>query len=242
MCLKQRIYRLIIVTAVAAATFFCPDKCSATTQQSPNREYQDRTDRYPVAEYEEIEPLDPVKRLKLKKQRERYDKDAPFISRPGPHDREIAFLPEWQFDFPALPIAKSDVIVIGEVLNAEAHRSLNKRNVFSSFEVAVHEVLQGNLPVRVITVQRVGGFVSFPNGQKVLFRLVANGMPTVGSRFVFFLNWQDEDYSILTAYELTPEGVVPLDRSQQFQVFQGRAETDFLDVLRKAISQGASRF
>ena len=143
-----------------------------------------------------------------------------------------------QFDFPALPVAKSDVIVIGEVLNGEAHRSLNKRNVFSNFEVAVREVLQGKLIGRkVITVQRVGGFVSFPNKQKVLFRLLGNGMPAVGSRYVFFLNAIDEDYSIVTGYELTAEGVVALDGSQQFLAFQGRTEAGFLNLLRDTISQ-----
>ena len=233
MRLSNPTYRFLVIAAVAGTTLFWPHRLSKSAQQSPK---QDRTDRYPIAEYDEPELHDPVKRAKLEKQRERYDKEAPFFSRPGPQDQEIAFLPEGQFDFPALPIAKSDLIVVGKILNAEAHRSLNKRNVFSNFEVAVGTVLKGNLVERsVITVQRVGGFVTFPNGQKVLFRLVGNGMPGVGSRYVFFLNAIDEDYRILTGYELTPEGVVPLDSSQQFQVFQGRAETDFLKILREAI-------
>jgi hypothetical protein len=131
------------------------------------------------------------------------------------------------------------VIVIGEVLNAEAHRSENKLNVFSNFQVRVDEVLKGsNLTIGcLINVQRIGAFVKYPNGQKVLFRLVGNGMPAVGARYAFFLNVIDEEvYRIMTGYELG-ESVEPLDYSRQFQVYQGTNETAFLTALRKTISQ-----
>jgi hypothetical protein len=110
--------------------------------------------------------------------------------------------------------------------------------VFSNFEVKVNEVLKGSnlIPGSIINVQRIGGFVNYPNRQKVLFRLVGNGMPAVGNRYAFFLNALDEDYSILTAYEFGSEGVMPLDNSRQFQVYQGDNETDFLKALREAIS------
>ena len=124
------------------------------------------------------------------------------------------------------------MIVIGQVQNAEAHRSENKMNVFSNLQVRVDEVLKGNLSAgNVITVQRIGGFVKYPNGQKVLFRLSEMECLAVGSRYAFFLKVIDDDYSILTGYELQPEGVVPLDNSQQFQVYQGESETSFLKPL-----------
>ena len=199
--------------------------------------YQDRVDRYPVVEAEETEPTDPVKKAKLRKQQQRYDKDAPFTN-PGPNDQELAFWPESQFNFPALPIIKSAAIVVGQVLTAEAHRSANKMNVFSNFEVRVEEVLKGHLNIRnVINIQRVGGVVKYPGGRKVLFRLIGNGMPGVGSRYVFFLNVVDEDYTILTAYELAAEGVVPLDNSTQFQAYKGVSEISFTATLRDAIAQ-----
>ena len=244
---KSTYFVLIAVIAIMtlSVTVFKPERGSVTGQQNVRQTsvpLYDREDRYPVVESEEGEPSDQVKRAKLKRQKQRYDKDAPF-SRPGPKDVEVAFLPEWQFNFPALPVANSDVIVIGEVLNAEAHRSENKLNVFSNFEVKVDEVLKGsNLTAgRVINVQRIGGFVNYPNGQKVLFRLVGNGMPAVGSRYVFFLNVLDEDYSILTGYELGPEGVMPLDNSRQFETYRRETESDFLKTLRDAISQAVPR-
>lgn len=234
------VFIVVVTIMTLSVTVFESGKSSVTGQQNvrqTNVPLYDREDRYPVVESEEVEPSDPAKRAKLKRQKERYDKDAPF-SHPGPKDAEVAFLPEWQFNFPALPVAKSDVIVIGEVLTAEAHRSENRLNVFSNFEMKVNEVLKGsNLTAgSVINVQRVGGFVNYPNGNKVLFRLVGNGMPAVGGRYAFFLNVLGEDYSILTGYELGPEGVMPLDNSRQFEAYRRTTETDFLRALRDAIS------
>jgi len=235
------VFIVVITIMTLSVTVFKSDKSSVTGQQNvrqTNVPLYDRDDRYPIVESDEIEPSDPAKRAKLNRQKQGYNKDAPF-SRPGPKDAEIAFRPEWQFNFPALPVDQSDALIIGEVLNAEAHRSENKLNVFSNFEVKVDEVLKGsNLTAgSVINVQRIGGFVNYPNGKKVLFRLVGNGMPAVGSRYVLFLTALDEDYRILTAYELAPGGVMPLDNSRQFETYQGKSEADFLKVLRETVSQ-----
>ena len=128
----QRSVSRPILISVVTVVVFCfsmsgAGQFGATDQQSDRRRstliYSD-LERYPVAEYDESEPTDPVKRAKLKKQKQRYDKDAPF-RHPGPQDKQISFLPESQFDFPALPVAKSDVVVIGQVLEASAHRSNN---------------------------------------------------------------------------------------------------------------------
>jgi hypothetical protein len=240
---KTTYFVFVIVATIMtlSVTVFKAEKGSATGQQNARALsspiYEDR-DRYPVVNAEDAQPSDPVKRAKLKRQKQRYDKDSPF-SPPGPKDAEVAFLPEWQFDFPALPVAKSDVIVIGEVLRAEAHHSENKLNVFSNFEVRVDDILKGtNVTAgNVITVQRIGGWVKYPNGRKVLFRLSGNGMPAVGGRYAFFLNIFDEDYSLLTGYELGAEGVRPLDNARQFEQYRREKEADFLQALHGAISQ-----
>lgn len=234
------VFTVVVTVMALSVTVFKGGKGSATPQQNVRRAnvpLYDREERYPIVDYDEVEPRDPVKRSKLKKQKQRYDQNAPF-NNPGPNHTEVAFLPEFQFDFPALPVAKSEVIAIGEVLNSEAHRSENKLNVFSNFEVRVDDVLKGTSVTsgNIINVQRIGAFVNYPNGRKVLFRLVGNGMPAVGVRYAFFLNALDDDYSILTAYELGADGVMPLDNSRQFQVYQGQTETDFLKALRDAIS------
>ena len=242
MRISKATYLVFVVVATImtlSVTVFRGGKGAATTQQDMRRAgvpiYQ-QDERYPVVDADEPEPADPVKKAKLKKQQQRYDKDAPF-SQPGPKDVEVEFLPEMQFDFPALPVAKSDVIVIAEVLNAKPHLSENKLNVFTNFEVRVDEVLKGsNLTAgHMINVQRIGAFVKYPNGRKVLFRLGGNGMPVVGGRYALFLSSLDEDYVIITGYELGTDGVMPLDNSPQFERYQRKNENDFVKELRDAI-------
>ena len=235
------VFVVVVTIMTLSVTMFRGGKGSATTQQDGHRTgvpIYERDERYPVVDSNEPEPADPVKKAKLKKQQQRYDKDAPF-GQPGPRDIEVAFLPEGQFDFPALPLSQSDVIVIAEVLNAEPHRSENKRNVFTNFAVRVDEVLKGsNLSAGcIINVQRIGGFVKYPDGRKVLFRLGGNGMPAVGGRYAFFLKSVDEDYGIITGYELGAEGVMPLDNSRQFERYQGENENTFLRALHEAVSR-----
>jgi hypothetical protein len=51
------------------------------------------------------------------------------------------------------------------------------------------------------------------------------------------LNSVDEDYVIITGYELGADGVMPLDNSRQFERYQGETETDFIKALREAVSR-----
>src|SRR5829696_2757492 len=93
------VFVVVVTLMVLSVTVFKGPRGSANVQQSARvtngETYQDRRDRYPVVATEEPEPNDPVKKAKLKKQKQRYDKDAPFTS-PGPKDEELAFRPEWQ--------------------------------------------------------------------------------------------------------------------------------------------------
>jgi len=244
--ISKTTYSVFVIVAsimTLSVTVFRGGKGSAIAQQEVRRTgvpIYEQDERYPVVDSDEPEPADPVKKSKLKKQQQRYDKDAPF-RHPGPNHTEVVFLPEAQFDFPALPVSKSDLIVIAKVLTAEPHRSENKLNVFTNFDAKVEEVFKGNnvSAGSIINVQRIGAFVKYPDGRKVLFRLGGNGMPLVGGRYAFFLNTVDEDYVILTGYELGTEGAMPLDNSRQFEHYQGENETDFVTALRDAITRSS---
>ena len=50
---------------------------------------------------------------------------------------ESVLIPEPHFTFPALPVAESDLVVIGTVGAGQAHLSENKKNVFSEFTLVV---------------------------------------------------------------------------------------------------------
>jgi hypothetical protein len=139
---------------------------------------------------------------------------------PEPNAGGGAFLPENQFDFPGLPVEQSSVIVVGDVLQSEAHLSEDKTGVYSEFTVRLVEVLKSasSLPGSEMIVERLGGYVRYPDGRKLLYRVGTGGMPRVGARYLFFLKRSPElDYSILTAYEFGDDAVTALDPSAQFE-------------------------
>lgn len=100
------------------------------------------------------------------------------------------------------------------------------------FKTANSSIIQGS----EIIIDRVGGFVKYPNGRTVLYSVSGKNMPTVGERYVFFLtSTNNQDLTILTAYQLGPTGVSPLDDSPQFDEFRGVAEDLFLKMLEEIL-------
>jgi hypothetical protein len=98
------VFVIVVTIMTLSVTVFRDGKGSAALRQDVRRTavpIYERDERHQVVDFNEPEPADLVKKAKLKKQQQRYDKDAPF-SHPGPNDVEVAFLPEMQFDFPAL--------------------------------------------------------------------------------------------------------------------------------------------
>jgi hypothetical protein len=131
--------------------------------------------------------------------------------------------------------------VLGEVKTAEAHVSENKENVYSEFTVLVTKVFKtANSSIiegSEITIDRIGGFVRYPNGRTVLYSVSGKNMPAVGERYVFFLTSpNNQDLIIVTAYALRASGVSPLDDSPQFEEFRGIAEDVFLQKLHDSLT------
>jgi hypothetical protein len=239
------VFLVVVAVMTLSVTVFKGGIPAQTQQQNTNARklprYVDNTDRYPVVDAEETLPNDAPKLARLKKRQNR--NNGIIFANPNPKTGGVTIAPEPLFNFPGLPVTESDVIVIGQVLDAQAHRSENKKNVFGDYEIRVDEVLKGSgvSGGTTITIERVGGFVKYSDGRKVLFNLMAHGAPAVGARYVFFLNTLDEDYSILTGYELGPSGIAPLDQSQQFFTYAGQNETSFLNTLRDVISKANPR-
>jgi hypothetical protein len=219
-----------------------PPSCAQSDQKSDRSRqltHEETVARYPVAEFEESEPGDPAKRAALKERKLRNNEHT--FSEPAPEDGAVGWFPETTADLPPLPVNESDVIVVGQVTSAKAHRSENKRGIFSEFEVKVDDVLKGRDP-RVtkgtgILVERTGGFLKYPSGRKVLFFVQGLGMPQVGARNVLFLKAVGQGFQIVTAYELASDGVLPLDRGAKFEKFQGENAATFITTLRETIAK-----
>jgi hypothetical protein len=64
-------------------------------------------------------------------------------------------------------------------------------------------------------------------------------MPKIGSRYLFFLNSRNKEDYILTAYEITAAGVVPLDLSSQSLGLEGISEAEILQRVRGLLQKNS---
>lgn len=155
------------------------------------KQQKEKKGKFPVADYDEAELTDPKKNQARKSKKLRHNNFSLVAMNPPEWQAERMFIDEGLALTPALPIAKSGYIISGEVKAAEAHVSENKENVFSEFTILVTKVFKtansSILEGTEITLDRVGGFVRYPNGRTVLYRVSGKNMPAVGERYLFFL-------------------------------------------------------
>lgn len=201
-------------------------------------------ERFPTAEYNHLDSADPQKNAKKK----RYNDGHLVKAAVNPETVETEFFPEPHIRLPALPVAESDLVVVGTIGGGQAHLSENKRNVFSEFTLLVEEVFKARSSEisqgSVLTIDRIGGHVRYPNGQKVLYRIAGLNMPQIGSRYLFFLTSKHNkaDVSILTGYELKATGAVPLDEGlPEVTSLTGTSEKDLLQRVRDLVVLGQLR-
>lgn len=207
----------------------------------------------PIVEYAAIEALDSENAHLRARRSCRYDKQN------SKHIEELPIgiepLPEidhWLVRLPALPVTKSDTVLVGKVVSAKAYLSNDKTGIYSEFNIGVETILKddsGVVPAagNTIAAERAGGAVRFPSGRVQRYGILNQGTPKIGVRYVLFLKRSEEgqDFLILTAYELREGYVYPLDgRSESgsktnlaFSAYEGTEESVFLNALRKAISQ-----
>lgn len=205
------------------------------------KQQQEKKEKFPTAAYDEPELTDPKKNQAQKEKKARHNNFSIVAKNPPEWQAQRMFIDEGLALIPALPVAKSGFIVLGEVKAAEAHVSENKENVYSEFTIMVTKVFKtANSSIvegSEITIDRIGGFVKYPNGRTVLYSVSGKNMPAVGERYLFFLTSpNNQDLVILTAYALGASGVTPLDDSPQFEKFRGIAEDVFLQNLRSSLT------
>jgi hypothetical protein len=232
---------LLVMGALGLTVVHYSQATGSSTQDDELKKSQQKKKHFPTAEYDEPDLKDPQKD-QLRKEKQKRHNDFKFVtSKPPEWQTECVFIGEGAMNFPALPVAKSAYILLGKVTTAEAHLSEDKQNVYSEFNVSVEKVFKtANSSVvegSEVSLDRIGGYVKYPNGRSVLYRFVLTNMPVINERYLFFLvSKNNQDFSILTAYALTSGGVSPLDDSPQFEELRGLTEQSLIEKLRDVLS------
>jgi len=196
--------------------------------------------KFPTIEYQNRKPTN----LTAKQQKPRKKHNSPRSPAITENMDQILLNSDWELRLPALPIAKSVAVVIGEVTNAQAHFSEDESRIYSEFKFRVDEVLK-NLEQPFsdsIVVERLGGRAKFPSGKVVVSSVAHQDLPQVGKRYILFLTHEyagDDDYTILTGYELRNGLVFPLDKpgtGHPILSYNGVAETTLRNDLVVALT------
>jgi hypothetical protein len=154
----------------------------------------------------------------------------------------------WTADVPLIPVAQSSIVMIGQVVNAEAFLSNDKTGIYSEFTFSVDEILKNDVlnpisPGQVVIAERAGGSVKFPSGViQRIYALRGQRMPTIGHRYVVFLkrNETTDDFSLLTGYELQEGKVIALDNIDPYKRYTGSDGNDLLNLVRDNVKQALS--
>ena len=218
---------------------------------------QEQAQQLPVAEYDAPEPANPAKRTLRRLRSRRHNLTDPSVkgndvSRFALTERSarMSLGGPWSHtpEEPAIPVAESDAILIGDIVGANAYLSTDKTSIYSEFTLLVWEVIKDSsaaistgVPV---TIERSGGALRFPSGKVLIRGLLGKPLPLISRRYVFFLkrNPEGEDFSIITAYELRGGQVFPLDGISPkgevvvpfaaYQKYKGVDEPSFLVTIR----------
>lgn len=160
---------------------------------------------------------------------------------------------------PAIPAAKSDVVMTGEITKAQAFLSEDKVSSYSEFAVNVSSVLKNATSEEInvgdsIVISRAGGGVRFPSGKVIKEVFDGKPMPRVGSKYILFLKYEAEgdDYPLITAYELKNGTILTLDglnrdgkviyQLPSHQSYKGASEIEFLNLVQLAVSSSQDVF
>lgn len=141
-------------------------------------------------------------------------------------------------------MAQSDAVVLGKVVDGHAYLTNDKAGVYSEFKVRIQRVFKNNAsapvkPKDFLITEREGGVVRFASGRLLKFYIYGQNLPEKGKRYVLFLkqNKEDQDYHILTAYELRRKQIYPLDQYKKIQFFKSLDSEAFLHTVEEAITK-----
>ena len=239
----------VVVVVIGSIAALAMREQSQSVSSVP-KEQARRVRDLPIVDFDAPETND----LRHKAKGDRYNHQSSQPIKEAPSISGRVWSNHWARGLEALPIDRSDTILVGTITDAQAHLSNDRTGVYSEFGVQVEEVLKQD-PAKsrievasAIYVERFGGAVRFSSGTIQKYETIGQGMPRRGERYLLFLKRLDDEpsFSIVTAYELGYDlKVSPLDGAQvgegnetyPFDKYKGFDSTLFLQIVRAALAE-----
>lgn len=246
---RKRVLTLSIAVAAIAIAI------TELYAQSPSNEQPNalkvKEDKLPIVDYDAPEPGNANDKARRHTRGKRFDGSL-MVAEPHPEAGARGILDSWMQSLPAIPVAASDAIVIGDITNAQGYLSPDKTGVYSEYTVRVDEVLKQSSAAPIVTggfvdAQREGGRVRFPSRRVQSYITHYQGVPVAGRSYVLFLkrNEQADVFILLTGYEQRDGRVYPLDgvdlppgatEISQFAAYKGVDKATFSKALKSALA------
>jgi hypothetical protein len=225
-----------LITIMIALSVFAPGVWAQNTSPTPAKPADEplKGSRYsaelPKGEFQDnqIEMVPDQDRRQLRESRYKGAyaeiKDPADSNPTGPAKQTIYVIKDYVEKLDPFPASRSAAVVIGTILSSKAYVSKDRTYVYSDFQVRVDEVLKQDSPMNLVVGGRIvasrgGGTIHFPSGRTNDYVNHGEGMPAIGSQYLFFLARPsiitEPEYQIVTggAYELRNGMVHPLDDS-----------------------------
>jgi hypothetical protein len=236
---------LVVAVITAMATLRGQEQAPPLSKEQRKIEFESQ---FPIADYSAPESADAEERAKRRAKGKKFNNSMMTVT-PSDTDQVTTSSEHWAAGLPAIPADQSNAVVIVEVTDARAYLSNDKTGVYSEFNVRVDDVLKNNCsrPLTcgsLTTIERPGGRVRFSSGHIGQYFTAGQGMPRAGRRYLLFLTCknQDEDFQVLTGYELRGGRIFLLDNPGQghpISASHGKDELPFLNDVRAIIANSS---
>lgn len=248
---RKAISTMIIAVAFALGTWA---QNTSPTPTQPDHDKSQKPSRYsaalPKGEFQdnqvELAPDQDRRQLREGRYKDTYSeiKDPTDTNPTGPTKETIYVISDYAQKIDPLPVSPSAAVVIGTILSGKAFVSKDRTYVYSDFQVRVDQVLKQDPTANLVVggrmvASRGGGTIHFPSGHIRSYINHGEGMPAIGSQYLFFLvkpNISEPEYEVIIggAYELRNGRVHPLD---DFNMeFDNASEPELLSKVRAAIA------
>jgi len=114
-----------------------------------------------------------------------------------------------------LPVATSDIVVIGTVISASPHLSKSGSGIYTTFIFTPDTFLktQNRPPQSSLLLERFGGVILYPSKEKRFIGVKGRALPEPNYKYLLFLKLigTSGSYEILSGYALVDNHVISLE-------------------------------